>query len=1107
MLRHLLLLVGLIGLTLVLAGQTWGAELLLPQNRAAFFSDETIELAVVGLAAGAQATLEITATTPGVHPVKLTATGDGSTLLYTLPPLALMSGVYNLALDGKPAGQLTIASGVRQSTMFVSQSAGGWSNFTVSNAFSFGLLDADGQPLLNVRDQKSGTMKMYETAIAANQPALCYMYWTGYVTHKPFGTLKSWANADMMDTMRLMSFSTAQRLRRYGHAVLSIGTIDEPGLAWGATPAGGMASGFPNWDEKPWYEKRGWTYTQDIASGSDADWMKYMSIRCSILGDNFRQASKDIKASWPTATFATDAYALSAIMDGTDSMNQLANDIPTSHVFFDWFGGPMAVPGQIQLEKAACPQAKLAHAMNGQLMGNYGTQSNLFRLLMNGMLQGGIHSNWWLNPGGMSAEDLTTVNQPVAAIGPLFQSAELTGYDTAVLWSFTEAAMRQKAMAALESKKENGKQISLMVPLPDAADQKQFAIDGNAYEVGYTQVRPVLAVHQVLRRAGYPAQIIDERLLPQGALKQYKVLVIVGQTFPLPQDIMNAISAFIKKGGKVVVDKSTTIAIPGAIVFAQDYGANAFRQRDYQWQQQVKAAGDNKIEASKWNTTEYTEEAFARNGVPAMKAAMAQAGLQPVVTTEAQDLSIDRQRIGQGLLISVLNGHEALPATAPSADGFPRYNAAAYNADYSLTGIKPGSAVYVIEGTDWSKTRQLTGAKESATFGPGEMKLYLVAPTALRGLKAVARVVQQQLELTVTLNGVKMAWPLNVSIAGPDGKALYTVARSTGKDGVYVERFPLSAVAPAGVYTAAVSSLPGGFSTSAKTTFAPSLMAALPIADKARVFDSDAIARFLKSKPALVIALGDTKYQPAATQLAAALTAAGIPTTIKPEMDMVRKVLYPRVWNPTATLYTPAGDPKPLDAAQQVKVKATISTTPDGKVVITDDQGKALNDVPVSALVTISDGGYLQWQNRDDEVAYEPGIVAYVDKDGTWKVLNGAGKPVPTTADFKAKWAKPWTQLTSYFGGYQMVPELPEAFTTDAHLLVLGDSAGSEVMRVLQASEILPQTADAKYPGPGKALLQFAWSPFTPEKNAIVIGATDDAGLQAGIQALLKLAK
>jgi hypothetical protein len=27
-------------------------------------------------------------------------------------------------------------------------------------------------------------------------------------------------------------------------------------------------------------------------------------------------------------------------MDGTDPMNQQANEVPTTHVFFDWYGGP-----------------------------------------------------------------------------------------------------------------------------------------------------------------------------------------------------------------------------------------------------------------------------------------------------------------------------------------------------------------------------------------------------------------------------------------------------------------------------------------------------------------------------------------------------------------------------------------------------------------------------------------------------------------------------------------------------------------------------------------------------------------------------------------------
>ena len=57
------------------------------------------------------------------------------------------------------------------------------------------------------------------------------MYWTGYVTHKPFGSMKSWGNVEMNDAMRLLSFHTAQRLRRFGTNVVSIGTLDEPAAA------------------------------------------------------------------------------------------------------------------------------------------------------------------------------------------------------------------------------------------------------------------------------------------------------------------------------------------------------------------------------------------------------------------------------------------------------------------------------------------------------------------------------------------------------------------------------------------------------------------------------------------------------------------------------------------------------------------------------------------------------------------------------------------------------------------------------------------------------------------------------------------------------------
>lgn len=61
------------------------------------------------------------------------------------------------------------------------------------------------------------------------------------------------------------------------------------------------------------------------------------------------------------------------------------------------------------------------------------------------------------------------------------------------------------------------------------------------------------------------------------------------------------------------------------------------------------------------------------------------------------------------------------------------------------------------------------------------------------------------------------------------------------------------------------------------------------------------------------------------------------------------------------------------------------------------------------------------------------------------------------------------------------------------------------LVRALQASELLLQVVDDKYPGPGKALIQYAWSPFALEKNVVYIGATDEAGLSVGVEQLLNM--
>jgi hypothetical protein len=191
----------------------------------------------------------------------------------------------------------------------------------------------------------------------------------------------------------------------------------------------------------------------------------------------------------------------------------------------------------------------------------------------------------------------------------------------------------------------------------------------------------------------------------------------------------------------------------------------------------------------------------------------------------------------------------------------------------------------------------------------------------------------------------------------------------------------------------------------------------------------------------------------------------------------------------------------------KVKVEVTLGVAADGTVSLKRADGKEPGEdwrVP-NSLLTIAGTGWVDYSG-DREICYEPGVNLYVNERRQVAVLRGEKREVKTTKEFRARWAKPWARLTTHVGGYQLPPALPEAYTTDHHLILLGDSSSGPAVAALQASELLPQVVDGKYPGPGKALVSFAWSPFAVEKNVILVGAADGAGLAAGVARLLELA-
>jgi hypothetical protein len=1090
------------------------AELLFPQERQAFYSFEPIEIAIANLPAGTTAKVELAPTRAGVAGLAFEVVGKTGTTTVELISGSLAPDVYAVKLDGQEVGKLTISSGVIDSALLVSQTANlnelkaGGANFLLGNAFSFGRLNPQQTgPSLAPRGVKTIGMRVFEDAIAANLPTVVYMYWTGYVTHKPFGSMKSWAADDMNKAMRLLSFHTSQRLRRFAPNIISVGTLDEPGLGWGKTPAGGSASGFPDWDEQAWYEQRGWQFTDNPAARSSDDWLKYMTIRCEIMKDCQRQARRDIKTPWPAATFSTDLYAPHAIMDGTDPLNQEVNDIPSSHVFVDWGIDRLGAYSGVQLEKSHDPTSRMAHAMNGQLFGDPvppPQQTHAYRAAMNGMLAAGLTSNWWLNTTAMQPTNLAEVNNAAKKIGPVLKETLLTGHDVAVLWSFTELALREEKITLQEATKKTGEQIKKMITsLPENSALKGKEIDINAYNIGGDYKEAVLTAHYALARAGYPAHIIHERTLPYGALKNYKTLVIVGQTHELPDLIEEHLKKFTDAGGRIVVDKSTTVKFDNASIADIDLNGLSYRW-NVLFQTDAKQFKTTR-EASLFQTNHFMDEPVRRAVAP-LKAVMKQTLSKAWAETDSDELLIEHQRGGEGVIVLAINGHEVLPEISPDKK-YAIYNYAPHSATLALQVPPELPFVYALEGSNFDRSMELANANApfNTKFEPGEMKVFFAVPRKPEGIDVAVNIHQGVLSIAASLKRLSMPWPIIVSVTDPSGTELYRVHRSMNLTGKYHDSFSLGSNAPGGEYliklSSPVANLVGEGKAAHKTDArAPRLVA--PV----RVFDAERLKDFLLSKPEIVIVSNGNTSPDMIRTLTDRLEFADVKVTVKPEAEVLRKVSYPRVWNPYAKVYSVSTKTEP--AAVKVDQEIRLGVATDGTLTAQTKEGKDVSSDwrQPNSRITITGEGFVDFSG-DVEQCYEPGVQLHVNDQRQISALNANVSEAKTSAEFRARWAKPWSKLTQHVGAYQLPAQLSEAYTTDAHLLVLGSSATSSIVAVLQASELLPQIADEKYPGPSGALVSFCWSPFAVEKNAIVIASSDSVGLKAGVEELTKLLK
>lgn len=109
------------------------------------------------------------------------------------------------------------------------------------------------------------------------------------------------------------------------------------------------------------------------------------------------------------------------------------------------------------------------------------------------------------------------------------------------------------------------------------------------------------------------------------------------------------------------------------------------------------------------------------------------------------------------------------------------------------------------------------------------------------------------------------------------------------------------------------------------------------------------------------------------------------------------------------------------------------------------------------------------------------------------------------TEEERERRRNPWEKLRVWAGENGYPPTLPDAFEVKDDLILVGTDRSSTLIQVIQRASILPRVANDYFPGKGRGLLEYAWSPFALERDAILVTGSDPTGVANSAELLLSL--
>jgi hypothetical protein len=448
-----------------------------------------------------------------------------------------------------------------------------------------------------------------------------------------------------------------------------------------------------------------------------------------------------------------------------------------------------------------------------------------------------------INPLGR--DGIVESNQLMKKLGPIFNTMPPNKPPVALLYSLSQAIHSQ-----IQDTKKNY--------VHELRHGQNLALSYLAGKLLQQQLLPV----------------VDEDVLDGTVASDHKAIVLTSLDY-LDPDVVAALESFAEQGGLVILTGDCTVTIKGAVKLAVKPAMPDQAEID-----KIMAAKKYDQLGPYTTTGKHIQAALALAN--AIKPELEKKGITPIFASDVPTISATRQAVGDIEYLFAVNA--TYDETAKDMKGNPERNAVkATAATLSLAG--DGRPVYdaVVGGSVsqlQSKDGKLTG---QFRFGPGQMRVFARTARPIAGVKALTPVVtrdlvQEQMPIRVEVGAALVdakggvlsgSAPLHVQLIDPLGVVRHELYRAT-RLGTFSIALPLAANDPAGEWKVVVQELLNNSTDTAAFRYAPparvrSITGATPRAVYA-LNDRDNAFRFARLFHDVTIVKGKSTYTDAAAK-------------------------------------------------------------------------------------------------------------------------------------------------------------------------------------------------------------------------------------------------